>query len=269
MNPFSSDAQPCFCSIYYTFLHIIYCTCFILCCTCPSTQIMLIASIRGKPKLVNDGYTYVYHKKRESGYIAWRCDQNNKAARDKGSACPSTAVTTGMTSTSTLEYSRHHYHPPPTGRFGALILRNNPNTAATSDRTVKPHRILGDTLSNVPEHVDRSLHFLHIPRSLLSPWKVFDSGPSDTRIFVLTFDSNLDFLKAAPKLSTQLYTIYGQKSGYTIHGVYALLPNKRKETYGRLFTQVKSWVTASAPRWEFETFLFSVRLWTRSFRGDG
>ena len=158
----------------------------------------------------------MYNKKKESGYIAWRCDQNNNAARDNGSACPSTAVTTGMTSTSTLEYSRHHSHPPPTGRTGALVLKNNPRTAGKSDRTAKPHRILGDTLSNVPEHVDRSLHLLHIPRSLLSPWKVFDYGLSDTRILVLTSDSNLDFLKAAPKLWTQLYTIHGQKSGYTV-----------------------------------------------------
>ena len=74
-EPTSSDAQSCSCSIHYTFLHIIYCTCFILCCTCPcsspcyspffpSTQIKFIDSIRGKPKLVHDGYTYVYHKNR-------------------------------------------------------------------------------------------------------------------------------------------------------------------------------------------------------------
>ena len=165
-----------------------------------------------------------------------------------------------MTFTSTLEYSRHHSHPPPTGRTGALILKNNPKTAGTSDRTAKPRRILGDTLSNVPEHVNRSLHFLNVPRSLFSPWKVFDSCPSDTRILVLTSDSNLYFLRAASKLWTQLYTINGQKSGYTVPVVYALFPNKRKETYVRVFTQVKAWVTASAPRWEFETFLSSVRL---------
>ena len=140
----------------------------------------------------------------------------NKAARDKGSACPSTDVKTGMTSTSTLENSRDNSHPPPTGSTGALILKNNIKTAGTTDRTAKPHRILGDTLKNVPEHVENQLHRLHIPKSLLSPWKVFHSGPSDTRILVLTTDSNHDFLytsirwcgdgnfKAAPKLWTQL-----------------------------------------------------------------
>ena len=127
--------------------------------------------------------------------------------------------------------------------------------------TAKPHRILGDTLNNVPEHFDnhlhkppalkqiirrkrkkdavsanpdlvfacdRSLHLLHIPRSLLSPWKVFDSSPSDTRILFLTTcsDLNPDFcksirwcgdgtFKAAPMLWTQLYTISKINRGAT------------------------------------------------------
>ena len=64
-EPTSSDVQPCSCSIYYTVLHIVYCTCFILCSTCPCsspfssfTQINFIDSIKEKPKLV-------HHKKRE------------------------------------------------------------------------------------------------------------------------------------------------------------------------------------------------------------
>ena len=39
-----------------------------------------------------------------------------------------------------------------------------------------------------------------------------------------------------------LYTIHGQRSGYTVPCVYALLPNKRKESYIQLFRQVKSWL---------------------------
>ena len=61
--------------------------------------------------------------------------------------------------------------------------------------------------------------------------------------------------KAAPKLFTQLYTIHGQKSGYTVPCVYALLPNKRKETYVRLFRQIKSWLDVAGRQWLFESFL--------------
>ena len=108
---------------------------------------------------------------------------------------------------------------------------------------------------------------LQIPQTLLRSWKYFDSGPSDSRILILTTDFNLDFLcqslrwcgdgtfKAAPKLWTQLYTLRGQKNGYTVPCVYALLPNKRKEPYIRIFRQVKSWVGVGNRQWIFETFL--------------
>ena len=95
------------------------------------------------------------------------------------------------------------------------------------DTTSKPHRIVADSLNNVPEDVnnhlpeppslkrtiqrkrkidtvtanpdlalacDRSFLLLRIPQTLLRSWKYFDSGPSDSRILILTTDSNLDFL---------------------------------------------------------------------------
>ena len=52
-----------------------------------------------------------------------------------------------------------------------------------------------------------------------------------------------------------LYTIHGQKSGFTVPCVFALLPNKRKESYLHLFRQLKSWVDVSSHQWLFEAFL--------------
>ena len=84
---------------------------------------------------------------------------------------------------------------------------------------------------------------------------------------MLTTDENLDFLcqsvrlcgdgtfKAAPKLWTQLYTIHGQKNGFTVPCVFALLPDKRKETYTRLFRQLKSWLSEFSTTWDFESYL--------------
>ena len=45
------------------------------------------------------------------------------------------------------------------------------------------------------------------------------------------------------------------KSGYTVPCVYALLPNKRKESYVQLFRQVKSWLDVAARQWSFESLL--------------
>ena len=60
--------------------------------------------------------------------------------------------------------------------------------------------------------------------------------------------------KAARELFTQLYTIHGQKSGYTVPCVYALLPNKRKESYVQLFWQVKSWLDFAGRQWSFKLY---------------
>ena len=83
----------------------------------------------------------------------------------------------------------------------------------------------------------------------------------------LTTNSNLDLLcqserwcgdgtfKAAPKLWTQLYTIHGQKNGFTVPCVFALLPNKLKQTYRGLFSHIKSWIDVAHQRWNFDVFL--------------
>ncbi|XP_066984702.1 uncharacterized protein [Macrobrachium rosenbergii] len=48
--------------------------------------------------------------------------------------------------------------------------------------------------------------------------------------------------KTVPQLIEQLYTVHAVKNNYTIPVVYALLPDKRAETYRRLFAQIKSMV---------------------------
>ena len=265
-----------------------------------SSRIEFLKSSRGKPKLLHEGYTYTYHKNRSNGNMAWRCDLTNTAARNNGISCNATAVTTGSSSTSTLEYARPHSHPPAPGRVAAYKVRNNVKTAASQHPTTKPHSIVATSLSNLPADVhlnlpersslkrtiqrqrkedslaanpdlalacDRSLILLNIPQSLLQRWVYFDSGAGNDRILMLTTNANLDLLrqsgrwcgdgtfKAAPKLWTQLYTIHGQKNGFTVPCVFGLLPNKRKETYTRFFVQIKTWLDVPGQQWDFDSFL--------------
>ena len=150
----------------------------------------------------------------------------------------------------------------------------NPNFFSLSERKSLKRSIQRtrkqDSLSASPDLAlacDRSLLQLNIPQSLLQPWVYFDSGPGNDRIIILTTNSNLDLMrqserwcgdgtfKAAPKLWTQLYTIHGLKNGYTVPCVFALLPNKRKESYTRLFRQIKSWLDVAGQQWNFESFL--------------
>ena len=72
-----------------------------------SSTIEFVSSFRRKTKLIIDGYTYTFQKERNNGCVAWRRDLNNKAARDKGTACNTTAVTTSTSTSSFLEYPRN------------------------------------------------------------------------------------------------------------------------------------------------------------------
>ena len=81
------------------------------------------------------------HKERNNGCVVWRCDLNNKAARDKGSACNSTAVTTGTSTSSSLEYAKPHSHLSDLGRIGGEKIRESTKEASKS-MTEKPHKIL-------------------------------------------------------------------------------------------------------------------------------
>ena len=158
---------------------------------------------RGKPKLVHEGHSYSYHKQRTNGYILWRCDANNKAAREKGISCNATALTTGDLPTSTLEWSRPHSHAPDSGKIGAISVRESMKTDAVIS-TLMPHKIVADGLLDTSRDVqyklppkkslkrmiqktrkkqavianpqlalacDRSLISLYIPVDLLQSWK--------------------------------------------------------------------------------------------------
>ena len=201
-----------------------------------------------------------------------------------------------MTSSSTLEWAKDHSHPPNSGKIKAKLVCTEAKARVTAEPTLTPHVIVADCLSELPPNVqlnlprpksikrslqrqrkanshhinpdlalanDRSLSELHIPESLLLPFKYYDSGPAENRIIMLTTDTNLDLLresnrlcgdgtfKAAPALWTQLYTIHGRKNGFTVPCCFGLLPDKRKETYIRFFSQLKSWLGPGAETLDF------------------
>ena len=123
----------------------------------PNSASEFVKSKRGKPKLIHAGYTYIYHKYRSNEYIAWRCELTSKVSRDKGINCNATAVTTGVSSSSTLVYARPHSHPPLPGRFAAYKVYNKVKAGASRDITAKPHLIVTDSISNLSDEVHLNL----------------------------------------------------------------------------------------------------------------
>ena len=132
---------------------------------------------------------------------------------------------------SSLEYARPHSHPPPTGRIGAYKVKNNIKSAASRDTTSKPHRIVADSLNNVPEDVNN-----HLPEP-----------PSLKR--TIQRKRKIDTVTANPDLALAC-----DRSLLLLQIPQTLL-NKRKETFIRLFRQVKSLVGVGNRQWIFETFL--------------
>ena len=210
-------------------------------------------SQRRKPKLIYNGYSY--HAEKANGEIAWHCDMNNKQQRDKGESCTSTAVTTGMSPNSNLGYAIDHSHPSTTRKIKAKVVGGNGKSRASEEQTAKTHLMVTAAVCSLYPEVqlnllttksikrslsrrkkpnsqrnnpdlavasDRILTELHIPISLILPFKHFDSGSGENIILIFTTDSNLALLresmtwcgdgtfKAAPALWSQLYSIHGQ-----------------------------------------------------------
>lgn len=81
----------------------------------------------------------------------------------------------------------------------------------------------------------------------------YDSGSSDSkRILIFATNKNFELMEnsehwfcdgtfsSAPSIFSQLYTIHGIHYSNVIPSVYALLPDKKEETYKRFFRAVKS-----------------------------
>ncbi|KAH9359853.1 hypothetical protein HPB48_002452 [Haemaphysalis longicornis] len=89
-----------------------------------------------------------------------------------------------------------------------------------------------------------------------SPFLAYDSGSGDhDRILVFGTAKNFERLSAAkcwfmdgtfkvtPSLFYQIYTVHGLYHGAVIPFMYALLPNKKEETYQRLFSVLAGMVS--------------------------
>ncbi|KAK9686123.1 hypothetical protein QE152_g37434 [Popillia japonica] len=86
---------------------------------------------------------------------------------------------------------------------------------------------------------------------------LYDSGPEENRILIFSTRRNLQLLshwyadgtfKTVPLLFNQLYTIHGLKENASVPLVYALLPNRTKETYEHLLRQLKILQPVLSPR---------------------
>ncbi|KAK9717832.1 MULE transposase domain [Popillia japonica] len=89
---------------------------------------------------------------------------------------------------------------------------------------------------------------------------LYDSGPEENHILIFSTRRNLQLLsqrdhwyadgtfKTVPLLFNRLYTIHGLKEDASVSLLYALLPNRTKETYEHLLKQLKILQPVLSPR---------------------
>lgn len=92
------------------------------------------------------------------------------------------------------------------------------------------------------------------------PFLLYDSGPAENRILIFSTKANLQCLsqskhwyadgtfKTVPLIFKQLYTIHGFQRRTSIPLLFALLSNKREETYQNLLRQIKILEQSCAPQ---------------------
>ena len=133
----------------------------------------------------------------------------------------------------------------------------------TIKRTIRKQR----QTANQPQVLPRDRSEIVIPPQYLDTaagerFLQYDSGVDDAnRIFIFGTPRTLDILsdadhifmdgtfKIVPELFFQLFTIHALgPGGFFVPCVYALLPNKTRDTYARLFTEVKHLRPNCSPR---------------------
>ena len=198
-------------------------------------------------------------------------------------------LTTGDLPTSTIEWSRPHSHAPDSGKIGAISVWESMKTDAVIS-TRMTHKIVADGLLDTSRDVQynlppkKSLKRMIRPLTRFGLWQTSNQPPHSSGSLAVMevlrlrvwYGSNshadywwkpwfplpvpcdcmeMELSKLPQNFGTQLYTIHRQKNGFTVPCVFALLPDKRKETYTRLFRQLKLWLSEFSTTWDFESYL--------------
>lgn len=231
-----------------------------------------VKSSNGKhDKVLADGYAYNYFRSAKDGSVkTYRCDKYNEMhceAKLRVIEATSTYTLVGahidvpnpgrcdaIKVSASMKRTSLSCSDPPRRIYSDSIVGLSAEAAValpqyeSSQRTMQRVR----QRANVPYPVPTTFQQLDIPVELQSttngqPFILFDSGRADTeRIILFGTSENVRFLqdnkdwfadgtfKVTPNLFYQVYTIHAIKCNTVLPLVYALLPDKREDSYRRL-----------------------------------
>ncbi|XP_038653015.1 uncharacterized protein LOC119965989 [Scyliorhinus canicula] len=258
-----------------------------------------ILSQRGKEKFSHNGYLFIFDKfsKTKGDLMFWRCEQLSRCkarihtrfgnvvkfinthTHDSSPIRIEVARTTTKIKTRAEETMENP---------SVLINEVLANVSQAEQGSLPCASALKKTIRrkrnqiSVPPPDPIDLHQLAIPDEYATYetepnqkelFLLKDSGPGEDRILLFGRRSWLQQLsssevwycdgtfKIAPKLFSQVYIVLAQKFGGVIPVLYALLPNKQKVTYSRVFEMIKEIEPTVNPKsilCDFELAAFSA-----------
>ena len=237
-------------------------------------------SEKGRDKLNYDGHVYNYDKNAKSGGVVcgtlWKCESKTSRRCPGRARLQNDCVTISTPHNHEAlvmneEISRYRSYIKQ--KFEetlepAHIIMSNASEILSKTATVKlppihhtkrrGQRIRAKANGTLPEPKDRA-SVPNIPEKFQVTKRneailQYDSGPESGNNRMLLFSSNEGIMtikdchhlvgdgtfRAAPEVFYQLYVIGAYIRGYIFPCVYALLPNKKEETYTRLFNQIST-----------------------------
>ena len=238
---------------------------------------------RGKAKLLLDGYAYVKQKDLADGKESWECElRRSRQCKAKVHILAGRVVHRTNEHTHVGDARRSEVI-----KFRAAVKERAQTTEETpqqiladsvqnlSDAASGSLPSLNDMRRGIrrnrqqvgnPLPIPGNAADFEIPReyqltSRQGQFLLYDSGMGDAnRILIFSSHEGINFLhnapswaadgtfKTVPEIFSQLYTLHGIAGSRVFPCVYALLPNKREETYQRLLTEMTNAAGNHNPR---------------------
>lgn len=236
-----------------------------------------LKSIRGRRKFVEAGFQFVFDRRSSDGEkLFWRCDQRNngcpvrihtttsdevvKRLHEHNHGSDAAAVEVNRVLNAIKERAKTTVETP-----AQIITTEVQNVTQAVQGMMPRNGTIRKVIQrqrravNAPPPAPVDLQTLIIPEDFqryeTSPghfeeFLLIDTGAGPNRILVFGRERNMEWsgeirslymdgtFKQSPPLFHQIYVILAERNGFVLPLLYALLPNKRRQTYNLLFETI-------------------------------
>lgn len=245
-----------------------------------------ILSKREKPKFSQDGYLYVFDKfsKKDPTLMFWRCELKNeckgrihtmnnevvKVVNEHSHGPSAVGVEVAAIKTNVKRKAEETLEVPSTVVNGCIdeISQAAQASLPNSEALKKLVRRKRNLIKSAPPNPTNARELVipdeykcyEMSNGQSENFLIADSGQEDDRILIFGRQSWLVFLrdsevwyadgtfKMSPPLFYQVYAIMARRHGGVFPVLYALLPNKRRVTYDRMFQMINALLPGLQPK---------------------